>query len=224
MFGVIVGGRPVQMSQQVAESKYLFEVIDAKSVNHIVVFLTGQALFPPGFAATVHFLWPNPNAPATWQMLGYLSNEKPSAIFKLSNNGGGSASKSQMMLASDEMMEDNVAGEPVTAQLGISIEPEAVVYAAVSAMSSEAKTSTSSMVGSESALVVPAKAKDVGLKLLESLYNYCASFATSLPQGATPLFGMNWDSTYFPLKALQTWYEKEKRKLEMQSNSANVLL
>lgn len=33
----------------------------------------------------VHFSWPDPNAPPNWQCLGYISNQKPSVIFKVSN-------------------------------------------------------------------------------------------------------------------------------------------
>ena len=58
MFGCIVAGRLVQTNmQQVDASKYLFELTDPSSINHLVVFLTGLQAFPPGYAATVHFLW-----------------------------------------------------------------------------------------------------------------------------------------------------------------------
>ncbi|KAI8901338.1 hypothetical protein BC833DRAFT_578366 [Globomyces pollinis-pini] len=59
----------------------MFELMDASSINHIVIFLLGQP-FPEGFGATVHFLWPSTTNPS-WVFLGILTNDKPSAIFKL---------------------------------------------------------------------------------------------------------------------------------------------
>lgn len=52
--------------QQVDVNKYVFELSDAQNINHIVVFLLGTIPFEPGYAATVHLLWPNKE----WQLLG----------------------------------------------------------------------------------------------------------------------------------------------------------
>ncbi|KAJ1943967.1 hypothetical protein GGF37_002411, partial [Kickxella alabastrina] len=104
MFGSIVAGRLVQTNlQQVDVNKYVFELPNAHDINHIVVFLLGTIPFEPGYAATVHLLWPN----KSWQMLGALSNDKPSAIFRL---------KSAVDQDSQHM-------PGVSAELGISIEP-----------------------------------------------------------------------------------------------------
>jgi hypothetical protein len=44
--------------------------------------MLGNVPFNPGFGATVHFQWPNRD----WQQLGFLTNDKPSAIYKLSQS------------------------------------------------------------------------------------------------------------------------------------------
>lgn len=45
-----------------------------------VVFMTGAVAFPPGTGASIHCFWPDSGL----QLLGFLTNEKPSAIFKIS--------------------------------------------------------------------------------------------------------------------------------------------
>ncbi|CAJ0910427.1 2958_t:CDS:2 [Entrophospora sp. SA101] len=112
MFGCIVAGRLIQTNlQQVDVNKYIFELPDAASINHIVVFLLGTIPFDPGYAATVHFLWPG--SEGGWKLLGMLSNEKPSAIFRL-----------------------------LTATLGIAIEPISVVEAELATLPSSNSSNT----------------------------------------------------------------------------------
>lgn len=86
MFGCIAAGRLVNMCilavfytykylfsvqvqtnlQQVDVNQYVFELTNAQTINHIVVFLLGTIPFEPGYAATVHLHWPNKE----WQLLG----------------------------------------------------------------------------------------------------------------------------------------------------------
>lgn len=81
MFGLICAGRLVQTNcQQVGETKWLFFVPQATSINHVVLFLTGQQSLPPQAATAIYFALP---PYSNWKYLGYISNEKPSAIFKI---------------------------------------------------------------------------------------------------------------------------------------------
>ena len=83
-FGVIVSGRLAQLDfQNVDTNKFLLTIPDADTINHIVVFMTGASPLPPALGGSVYFSWPDPNLPPSWQYLGFISNDKPSAIFKV---------------------------------------------------------------------------------------------------------------------------------------------
>lgn len=64
-------------------NKFLITIPNADCINHVVVFLTGQCPLPDGLASAVYFSFPNPSSPPAWIYLGYISNDKPSAIFKI---------------------------------------------------------------------------------------------------------------------------------------------
>merc|ERR1711962_1200836 len=84
MFGLIASGRLVSTKwEQASPTNFITEIHDADSVNHVVVFLTGQLPFPEGLGGAVYFSWPQPEGGQTWQLLGTISNSKPSAIFRV---------------------------------------------------------------------------------------------------------------------------------------------
>ncbi|KAJ7173057.1 hypothetical protein C8R43DRAFT_679815 [Mycena crocata] len=121
MFGCCVAGRLLQTNlQQVDETHALFELPAASTINHVCVFLLGTVPFPDGYGCTVHFYWPGKG----FQLLGMLSNEKPSAIFRLR---GTFTPQTTASMATHSAFSASGAQDPqtsqVTAILGLSIEP-----------------------------------------------------------------------------------------------------
>ncbi|KAF9994179.1 hypothetical protein BGZ80_000971 [Entomortierella chlamydospora] len=238
MFGCIVAGRLVQTNlQQVDVNKFTFQLDDAENINHIVVFLLGTIPFQPGFAATVHLLWPN----KTWHLLGMLSNEKASAIFRLKTaNNPRSHSPIANSSGNDMSMDtpDTSSAAPITATLGISIEPIDNVMSQVASLQSlpTISTSNTAAVVSSNALVPlsaanikPDSVAAIAQKVMSHLYNHVTSFATSmLPPGSTVLVPAGGpgsaanvlasagasgpDSSFLPVKAFNDWYQNVIRK------------
>ncbi|KAJ3325435.1 hypothetical protein HDV06_004294 [Boothiomyces sp. JEL0866] len=200
MFGCIAAGRPVQTNiVQVDSTKYIFELTDASSINHLVIFLVGQP-FPDNFGATVHFLWPTQQQ---WVFLGILTNEKPSAIFKL---GGTKHLKSTDMLVDESPFDSS---SKIVAQIGISIEPLENVLAQQRQRSESNQLALRNNPHFDT--------QSITSKILESFYNYCTSFSTSLPPGGQVLFNIpqqTLETTFIPLKALSDWFKQTQNKLD----------
>ncbi|KAL6261325.1 hypothetical protein P5V15_008845 [Pogonomyrmex californicus] len=192
MLGIIVAGRLVQTDfQQVGENQFLITVPDADNINHIVVFLTGTIPFPDGMGGAVYFSWPDPNAPPNWQFLGYISNVKPSAIFKISNL------KKNHEFANSNLGIFGVGKISHVAQIGVSVEPLAVIEQQVATVTA---TTTNSFV-------------EFVQKMLTSFVNYVTSFTVTQAQ-MTP----NPTENFVPLSTLQSWYETFERRLQQNPN------
>ena len=69
-------------AQQIGPTQFVFNLTDVESIHHVVVFLTGVTPFPDGMGGGVYYCYPTPEGPKS-QLLGFIANSKPSAIFKL---------------------------------------------------------------------------------------------------------------------------------------------
>lgn len=158
LFGIIVSGRLVQTDfQPVDAGKFLITIPSPESINHIVVFLTGTQPLPLEVGASVYFSWPDPVSPPTWQYLGYISNDKPSAIFRITKLKASSPT--------------NTFGftQPIVAQyaqIGISCEPLAQIQQLTADISVNP-------IAADTVLTYAAKTA-------ENLFNYTCSFARTL--------------------------------------------
>lgn len=192
MLGIIVSGRLVQTDfQQIGETQFLITVPDADNINHIVVFLTGTIPFPDGTGGAVYFSWPDPTAPPNWQFLGYISNAKPSAIFKISTL------KKNHEFENSNLGIFGVGKISHVAQIGVSVEP-------IGAIEQLAATVTEATSNSFLEFVQ---------KMLTSFLNYVSSFTVTQAQ-MTP----NPTENYVPLSTIQGWYETFERRLQQNPN------
>lgn len=81
MFACLVAGSLVQTNyQEISEKQIVFLLESHKTIKNLSVFLTGSAPCPDGYGAIIYFCWP-PFEEKKWQVLGYITNEKPSAFF-----------------------------------------------------------------------------------------------------------------------------------------------
>ncbi|KAI9216142.1 hypothetical protein BC828DRAFT_371355 [Blastocladiella britannica] len=232
-FGLVCAGRPVQSDfNPVDAGKWALEIPQSELVNHMTVFTFNP--FPAGYAATVHVMLPA--SQLGWQMLGVLTNEKPSAIFRLAG-----LRTLEAVAAVEAAAMGGVDVPP--AVLGISIEPIETVMQQYEALPSSRKSaltllhhsSASNIASAPLTTAAGATAQSLATRVLQHLYNYVTSYATTqLPPGAhtvgyldggagaayggfgsmagsAPLTNESW----IPVKAFEKWYEAALRKVKM---------
>ncbi|ORY89462.1 hypothetical protein BCR35DRAFT_300654 [Leucosporidium creatinivorum] len=201
MFACVVPGRMVQQATQVPEApeRFVVSLEDAAALNHISVFMTGAAPFPEGYAATIHLDAPGKG----WQLIGSLSNTKPSAIFRLRGTFIPSANASSFNTSS-------LSTSHASATLGILCEPIPSVEAQVAALSSSA---TAANPAQSTALVVaganaPPDSVVLAQKVAKNLFNAVGSFAQGVqgPDGKM-MYGID-------LAVIEKWYTNFERKIK----------
>ena len=181
--------------QQSGPNQFYLTLEQVESINHIVVFLTGQVPFSAGFGGSVFFGWPVGND-VSWQLLGFISNEKPSAIFKISKVKPHEAVQNPF---SQEMMDTVSQLSSTTALIGISVESLDQIAQQVPSADTQASTVDSFT--------------EFTQKMLENFFNYASSFAVA-PTPAT----LNPTETYIPSSVLQQWYMNFQRRLQTNPN------
>ena len=130
--------------------------------------------------------------------LGKLCNQKPSAIFKISNLKHEANHVESTPFATNNGFGGGMTALAVptltSAMIGVSVEPIGQIDSLTPATETKA-TNVSSYV-------------EFAQKMLESFFNYASSFSQEAPNG----------QQYFPLNSLHTWFDNFKRRLEMNPN------
>jgi len=193
MFGCVVAGRLLQTNlQQIDETHAIFELPSASTINHVCVFLLGTVPFPEGYGATVHFHWPGKG----FQLLGMLSNDKPSAIFRLRGTFTTHTPNHTAFQGISSIPID--ASADVSATLGIAVEPLSSIQEQLANMPNAlAKSLTRDPLADPTLLAE---------KIVRHLFNYLSSFAG---EGGG---GMNAGS-YVQLSVVSRWYESFQSKI-----------
>ena len=196
MLGCLVAGRLVQTDPlRVSGDKFVFNLADYESVNHVVVFLLGTEPFPPGTGGAVYFSFPDPAAGGqVWQLLGFITNEKPSAIFRISGlKAGGEAGGGGAV--AHPFGTPGVASPVVSvAQVGVSVE-------ALEQLAQQTPVSAAAVSTVDSFV-------QFTQKMLDSLYNFACSFSVTQAQ-MTP----NPGESFIPSSCILRWYENFQRRL-----------
>jgi protein Hikeshi len=164
--------------------------------------------FPDGYGATVHFFWPGKG----FQLLGMcvqffhsiilvltspssrLSNEKPSAIFRLRGTFSIASSSSNASQAFGQS-QLSTEGSSATATLGISIEPLGAIATQISGMPSA---------GPATGPIRPADAVALAERIVKHMMNYMSGFAPPGVRGDTAI----------PLALFQKWYDSFLGKIK----------
>ena len=197
--------------QQAGPNTFLLAIDGADSINHIVIFLTGQIPFSDGFGGSIYLGWPSTAGGqaslnldgVSWQLLGFISNAKPSAIFKIAkvkpheviaNPFGGSVAMDMSTATGNSL---SLAG----ALVGVSVEPLLEI-----AQKTPSADTTASTVDSFT---------EFSQKMLENFFNYAGSFAASPAQITLQhQMGNRTNESYIPFSALHQWYLNFQRRLQ----------
>jgi len=139
---------------------------------------------------TVYFSWPDSIAPPNWQFLGYISNTKPSAIFKISKKEKRQAFENNVDIFGIGKI-SNVA------QIGVSVEPLTTIEQQAAAVTVTATNFFTDFVQ----------------KMMTNFVNYVSSFTVTQAQMTA-----NPTENYVPLSTLQNWYNIFERRLQQNPN------
>ncbi|KAI9787182.1 MAG: hypothetical protein M1839_003417 [Geoglossum umbratile] len=202
MFGAICAGRPVQTNLTTySATQFAFTIPTQPIFHHIVVFLLPDNVLPPGTAAAVYLQLPNEPG---FSLLGAISNEKPSAIFRI--NDPIAATPSQ----DEDAMVDELVPAPILPTgagditLGISIEPAVEVSQQLALLKSTQIQSPVQPTPSTALAARPLPTKLLAQRIIRNAFNFLASFA-----------GGSGGNEVIPLRSFQDWWVKFEKKIEL---------
>eukprot|EP01104_Vermistella_antarctica_P017928 TRINITY_DN6487_c0_g1_i3.p1 TRINITY_DN6487_c0_g1~~TRINITY_DN6487_c0_g1_i3.p1 ORF type:complete len:219 (+),score=25.40 TRINITY_DN6487_c0_g1_i3:171-827(+) len=217
MIALIVAGRAVQTNPlQIEPTKWVFDLSDACAIHHLTVFLTGELSLPQGMVCSVYFTW-SPEG-TSWSYLGYVANDKPSAMFRLTSATGSrkttSASSDLSHLVNVAMFTQAENSQPLTAHLGISLEPFESIQQQIEIQERSLSTLITPDANADSRSIATKKAD--ACAMLSNFYNYARSFEVAVPVPSGPFGQAVANRLMIPVEVLEKWMKSFERKLKTQ--------
>jgi hypothetical protein len=216
MFGLVLPTRARLPFTILSPTQYACSFAPTPPFSHLVVFLLPNTTLPPSTAAAVYISFTGPTG--TYKLLGALSMDKQSAIFKVKTPalsapplGVDAGPILEVDMDAADVPPEGVGGAEIT--LGISIETSEAVAAQVAELAKGVPTGVDGGVGaassrsSGSVALVKRSAEVPGTvlttrvlaqRIIGNAFNFLASYGSDV----------------VPLKSFQDWWGKFERKLE----------
>jgi len=189
MFAVLVSGRLVQTQfQQVSPTKIVFPLDNATQVNTLAIFMTGSQPLPAGAGAIVYLGWPPFES---WQYLGYLTNDMPSAFFKVSQADAAGAQS-----AAGGHFGPQAPGQNIVAQIGLEVAELAAIEHQFGRREARKERQVADFVM-------------FSQSLMEGLFNFVGSFTFEIRNDAT-----GQPEKIVPMRIFERWYSSFLGKLK----------
>ncbi|KAL9091147.1 MAG: hypothetical protein Q9159_001564 [Coniocarpon cinnabarinum] len=219
MFALLIPSRPLIPSPTatLSPTQCSFTFPSAPSFSHLSVLLVPGQTLAPGTLAAIYIQLP---PSSDFKLLGALSNEKQSALFRV--NAGKAASSSAPDIR-EEVMMDDATEEPATqvptaanVTVGISVEPAVQIQPQLEAMRQSATLSTQNGAGppptpnSVTLATSPPtneQIKTLAQRIGQNAFNFLSSFTERDADGREMV----------PMRAFQDWWGKFERKVGMDA-------
>ena len=165
-------------------------------INHLVVFLLPGHLLPPTHCAAIHIQFPG----REFQLLGAISAARPSAIFKVGNDGGGGGGEGGNVKEGGGL----AGADAAEVMLGISVERAEPIEEQLAALRASKVSGTSGNNGGSGSEEKKVETLVLARRIISNAFNFLSSFAENGQDGGEVV----------PLKSFQEWWGKFEKKIE----------
>lgn len=185
---------------RISETNFVLEMENGSSINHICVSLSGSEPLPEGSAASIHICFPPKEH---WNRVGFISNQKPSAIFRINSDPNTQNNSSNNFNPTGF---HNQFGRSDWIRIGISLEPLDIALQHQSSLDPLQPIALSANMQDVDSSVPAVEAQAVTKRLMDHFHNYLSSF-----NGIVDFQG----KSYIPVDLINRWYASLQSKMLM---------